>query len=229
MKVKKSSRILFSTLTVIVVLVFLSLTVSNSRLDAKDSFAKNNLLRLHIIANSNSIQDQELKLKVRDAILKASHEVFQGIANKEEAKEIIRLNWKEIEAVASETIKNAGYNYPITLEIGTFEFPTRSYGNFVLPGGDYEALRVIIGEGKGENWWCVLFPPLCFSTLTLEDAEVENLVARKFDDEEEGTIEFRLKFLDDFKESEQGKKVVSWWQRSIKLVNSVSLRFFGSK
>ena len=75
MKVKKSSRILFSTLTVIVVLVFLSLTVSNSRLDAKDSFAKNNLLRLHIIANSNSIQDQELKLKVRDAILKASHEV----------------------------------------------------------------------------------------------------------------------------------------------------------
>ena len=88
---------------------------------------------------------------------------------------------------------------------------------------------MIIGEGKGENWWCVLFPPLCFSTLTLEDAEVENLVARKFDDEEEGTIEFRLKFLDDFKESEQGKKVVSWWQRSIKLVNSVSLRFFGSK
>src|SRR5690606_19236877 len=117
-----------------------------------------NLIRLHILANSNSPVDQDLKLQVRDAVLLAAQDIFNGVATKDEAKKYIHDNWDLIRETALKTIREAGFPYDVELQLGTFPFPERDYGNLSLPEGNYEALRIIIGEGKGDNWWCVLFP-----------------------------------------------------------------------
>ncbi len=116
-------------------------------------------VRLHVIANSDTEKDQELKLKVRDELLKmvSSYEVD----SKEEALIKMEESKDELEKIAKETIQANGYDYDVKIEIGLEDYPTRDYEDFSLPAGEYTSVRVIIGEGKGQNWWCVLYPPLC--------------------------------------------------------------------
>ncbi|MDQ7092748.1 stage II sporulation protein R [Desulfosporosinus sp. PR] len=120
------------------------------------------LIRFHVLANSDSDQDQALKRAVRDAILKEVSPKLAASHSLEESRQILQSLRFDMEDIGRTVVKAWGKDYPVHTEYGHFSFPTKSYGTLILPAGDYEALRVVIGEGKGSNWWCVLFPPLCF-------------------------------------------------------------------
>jgi stage II sporulation protein R len=125
-----------------------------------------NVIRLHVVANSDSDGDQALKRAVRDAILAEVTPLFKEATSPEEARAAIALATPRIEQVAAATIAAHGYAYRVRAELGRFAFPGKSYGAFYLPAGEYTALRVAIGKAEGANWWCVLFPPLCFADWT---------------------------------------------------------------
>lgn len=120
------------------------------------------VLRLHVIADSNTATDQALKLKVRNRILKESEKFLIHTDDRSEAIRTMRAHISEMEQAAQDEVRRNGYSYPVQVEVGQFPFPTKSYGNVMLPAGRYDAVRVKIGSGQGENWWCVMFPPLCF-------------------------------------------------------------------
>lgn len=122
---------------------------------------RENTLRLHIRANSDSEEDQNLKLKVRDEITKKCSHLFENSANEEEAKEVTKENLEEIKKVAETVIAQNGYQYKVEAQVVNMYFETRKYENFTMPAGYYDAVTVNIGTGEGKNWWCVLYPPLC--------------------------------------------------------------------
>lgn len=127
-------------------------------------------IRLRIIANSDLPQDQLLKRKIRDELIENITEWVGELEDLETAKQVIQSRLPELENIVEGTIQKNGYTYDSSVELGKVPFPTKMYGNYVYPAGEYEALRVVIGEGLGENWWCVLFPPLCFVDITNGDA-----------------------------------------------------------
>ncbi len=129
------------------------------------------LIRLHVVAASDSEADQELKLKVWDAVLKAADGLLAGAKDAKEAEEMLSRGMPVIKMAADTIVKDNGYDYPVSAALGRESFPTREYDTFSLPAGDYTSLRVTIGEGKGKNWWCVCYPPLCESAaVSFEDA-----------------------------------------------------------
>lgn len=121
------------------------------------------VLRLHVIAASDSQEDQALKLKVRDSVLKCSQDILSGETQKGTAERRIAANLDALRHAAEEEIQKNGYRYPVRVELTKADFPTRTYENVTLPAGQYNAVRVVIGNGEGKNWWCVMFPPLCLS------------------------------------------------------------------
>lgn len=124
------------------------------------------VVRLHVLANSDSDEDQALKFQVRDQVLERATGILQTAGNRAEAEEALRAKLPELERVAEKEIRARGYTYSVTAELTEATFPTREYEDFTLPAGDYLALRVVIGAGEGQNWWCVVFPPLCTETTT---------------------------------------------------------------
>lgn len=124
------------------------------------------VVRLHILANSDSEEDQSLKLRVRDRILDRATEILEQSKDRGEAEEALRAALPELRTIAAEEISAQGYDYSVTTELAETAFPTREYDDFTLPAGDYLALRVVIGAGAGHNWWCVVFPPLCTASTT---------------------------------------------------------------
>jgi stage II sporulation protein R len=120
------------------------------------------LIRFHVLANSDSEEDQALKRAVRDAILEELSPQLAASHSLAESREILTGLRPEMEEIGRKVSAAWGKNYSVKTEYGQFIFPTKSYGSIILPAGEYEAVRVVIGEGKGSNWWCVLFPPLCF-------------------------------------------------------------------
>ena len=121
-----------------------------------------NVFRLHIIANSDSSADQELKLKIRDNIIKYMNTLTSSSSDKKDVISMVNNHLDSFKEIALNTIKENGYNYDVNIEIGNFHFPTKSYGDISFPAGNYDALKIEIGDAIGQNWWCVLFPPLCF-------------------------------------------------------------------
>ena len=122
----------------------------------------NSVFRLHVIANSDSEVDQNLKYTVRDALLAYMNDLCANCTSKEEAISIASEHLEDFKKIALNTIQEECFDYSVNVSIGNFEFPTKHYGDISLPAGNYDALRVEIGEAKGQNWWCVMFPPLCF-------------------------------------------------------------------
>lgn len=118
-------------------------------------------LRLHIIANSDSDADQALKLKVRDRVLEATGELFADVSGKTEALSAAEYSADDIKAITEEVIAEEGFDYSVQVDVTQMWFETRKYENFALPAGDYDAVRIIIGDGEGKNWWCVMYPSLC--------------------------------------------------------------------
>lgn len=170
----------------------------------------NSVFRLHVLANSDNEEDQALKYKVRDNLLKFMNSLCVDCKTKEEAIEIVSKNQDNFKKIALQTIKNEGYNYDVTINIGNFKFPTKKYGDVSFPAGFYDALRVEIGEAKGKNWWCVMFPPLCFVDISSgvvpdESKEIleNNLTEEEFalvSDNNDLKIKFKFKLLEFFNE-----------------------------
>lgn len=153
------------------------------------------LVRLHVLAASDAPEDQRLKLLVRDAVLARLAPRLEGVKERAQAMRIISESRAELVDCARRALAAAGSYAPVRAEIGAFAFPVKAYGDLVVPPGRYEALRILIGEAQGANWWCVLFPPLCFideSTVTRAaagDADAKTLEVRK-------NLEFRLKIAE---------------------------------
>lgn len=133
----------------------------------------NKIIRFHVIANSNSEEDQELKLKVRDEIIKSLNQKLQESENISESRKILHDNMDFIEETAHRTLLKNGYIYPVKANLGMTWIPEKTYGSLTFPAGEYEALNVIIGEGEGENWWCVLYPPLCLIDSSKPNEEID--------------------------------------------------------
>lgn len=131
------------------------------------------VVRLHVLANSDSKQDQALKLKVRDEVLRVTEPLLTDCGSREQAEQILTEHADEIEAAAQAVVYAQGYDYPVSVLLGKEEYPTRNYENCCFPGGTYVSLRVCIGDAEGQNWWCVLFPPLCLSAASA-DGEQSN-------------------------------------------------------
>jgi len=163
------------------------------------SCGKEDVIRLHVLANSDSTADQQLKLKVRDAIITYLAPYLEQVSEKDVARSIVLTHQNQLLDVAKQVLIMNGADYPITLETGMYDFPIKSYGNLVLPAGKYEAVRVLIGQAEGKNWWCVLFPPLCFVDITNATAIPAQGLA---DSNQEQTvqIEFRSKIAELWRE-----------------------------
>ncbi len=158
-------------------LVF-TLALSLAGFDAKCEAVRENVLRLHVLANSDTDEDQALKLKVRDALLSVSDEIFTGCETEEDAVKSAKENRHLLLSVAQQTVLENGYSYPVSVEIADTWFETRAYETFSLPAGEYEALRVIIGEGNGKNWWCVMFPAVCIPAAGEYEAGFESTLSK---------------------------------------------------
>ncbi|HJG96148.1 MAG TPA: stage II sporulation protein R [Romboutsia timonensis] len=161
-KIKIRLSILILSLVAIISIMTISISgevkkISNASQDYKDK-----LIRFHVIANSDSDEDQNLKLKVRDAVINYLQPKLLESESIEESELIIKREYSELEKISKNIILQNGYNYDVKIGIDYSEFPTKQYSNVVLPAGEYKALKIIIGEGSGKNWWCVMFPPLCF-------------------------------------------------------------------
>ncbi len=164
------------------------------------SFAKtseeirSDVLRLHVIANSDSSVDQNLKLRLRDYILEEGEDIFDGSVNVENAVKKIEPKLAELENSAETFVKNAGFDYDVKITLSNEYFTTRTYESVTLPAGKYLALRVVIGSGEGHNWWCVMFPPMCVPAADKKD-EIENV----FTDKEIKLVESKPKYEPRFK------------------------------
>lgn len=155
---KKLNFIFILTILVFIYIALLSFNYSK----AVSSNLSDSVFRLHIIANSDSSADQELKLKVRDNIINYMNTLTSSSSDKKDVISMVNNHLDFFKEIALNTIKGNGYNYDVNIEIGNFHFPTKSYGDISFPAGNYDALKIEIGDAIGQNWWCVLFPPLCF-------------------------------------------------------------------
>ena len=135
-------------------------------LGAEQNALADQVIRLHVIANSDSREDQALKLAVRDRVLEAAEGLYPPDADLEQARAALEENLEALAAAGQAEVEARGYGYPVTARLERCWFPTKEYGDFALPAGTYEALRVVIGDGAGANWWCVAFPPLCLGAAS---------------------------------------------------------------
>lgn len=168
------------------------------------------ILRFHVLANSDSTEDQQLKMEVKEQVLEYLATYLDGSESLEETKQIVKTHLQDIEEYALSVVQEKGYEYSVSAELATCYFPVKTYGDCTFPAGDYEALRILIGNAGGHNWWCVLYPNLCFVDATygvVEDEEKEKLENVLTEEEyqsilevpeENVTVEFR--FLDWLKE-----------------------------
>jgi len=146
---------------IVLLLVLAAFLASGAMALQAEQELSDKVVRLHVLANSDSEEDQALKLKVRDRLLACVEPILEGAADRREAEAVLRGRLLELERIAGEEIRDNGYAYDVEVRLEDTMFPTREYEGFTLPAGEYLALRVVIGEGAGQNWWCVVFPPLC--------------------------------------------------------------------
>ena len=164
---------------------------------------RESVVRLHILANSDSDEDQALKLRVRDAVVEAAAGWLDSAEDAHEAQTLAKARLPELKAIAQQTVMDAGYEHPVDATLCRMYFPTRQYDNVTLPAGVYDAVRFTIGAGEGKNWWCVVYPPLCAGAAmqrkTLSDVLDEKQVSMVTD-----TARFAVRF-----------KVVEWWEQLV--------------
>ena len=159
-----SNRISIAIIILLVCLMALSFLPVHGEGEVYDT-----VVRLHVLANSDTEEDQALKLQVRDAILEVTAPLVEGCTTQAEAMTVLNHHLAELESAAAEVIASEGYDYPVTVLLGEEDYPTRTYESCAFPAGTYVSLRVCIGEAEGQNWWCCLFPPLCLSAATAKE------------------------------------------------------------
>lgn len=169
----------FFSLSILLVFLFVTIFSFTSFANECDEI-RQSVLRLHILANSDSKEDQALKLKVRDAVLKEGSDIFNNASDRETAQQRIEKNSDRLVAIAKRVIEENGYDYDVQIKFSNEFFNTRTYDDVTLPAGMYDAVRILIGSGEGKNWWCVMFPPMCLpaaeSSAQIDDVLTENEV-----------------------------------------------------
>ena len=182
--------------------------VEGSPAQAAQAALSDRVIRLHVLANSDSEADQALKLRVRDAVLAEAEELFVPGAGRAETEELLRAHLYDLAAAGAEVVGEAGYSYPVTASlVHDYWFPPKTYTDFALPAGAYTALRIEIGAGGGQNWWCVVFPPLCLGSVSettqetaLEAGLTENQVSLMTGEDEGYVVKFKaVELLEQFK------------------------------
>lgn len=192
---------------IVFLLLFLYTYISAlSYASAVSNNISDSVFRLHIIANSDSDEDQILKLKIRDNLINYMNSISKNALNKQEIINLAKKHQEDFYKIAKDTILENGYNYDAKIEIGNFFFPTKEYGDISLPAGFYDALKVEIGNADGQNWWCVMFPPLCFVDVTsgIVPDESKDTLKNQLDDEEyalisqtnTGNVSFKFKLIE---------------------------------
>lgn len=187
-----------------------------SYVDAVSNDIADSVFRLHVIANSDTEEDQALKLKVRDQLLEYMNSLTEDCTSKKEVIEIAKMHEADFQKIAKEIIEENGFDYEVTVQIGTSDFPTKYYGDITLPAGTYDALKVKIGKAEGQNWWCVMFPPLCFidvSTGIVPEESKEEMKESLNDEEydlisktDNSEISFKFKLVELFQNLKLGAK-----------------------
>ena len=189
-------------ISILLLLFILYFTVcASSYVSAVSSDLEKSVFRLHVIANSNSDEDQNLKYIVRDKLIEYMNSISMNINSKEEVIKIATEHLDDFYTIANKTIKEQGFDYEVKVNIGNYSFPTKTYGDISLPAGFYDALKVEIGEAKGQNWWCVMFPPLCFVDVSSgivptssKETLKENMSDEDFSLISDNTNEIKFKF-----------------------------------
>ena len=202
---------------IILLLFIYCMICAFSYVNAVSNNIQNSVFRLHVIANSDSTEDQNLKYIVRDKVLEYINTISDSSSSKEDVIALANKNINEIQKIAQDTIQENGYNYSVNLSVGNFAFPTKSYGDITFPAGFYDALKIEIGRAEGQNWWCVMFPPLCFVDVTSGIVPEESKKNIK-----ENLSEEEYKLLSDTSDDINFKfKIVEMFQNiSIKLAQS---------
>lgn len=154
-------RLLIFTFTLITLIILIGILPVHGEEAVYDS-----VLRLHVLANSDSEEDQALKLRVRDRILSDSAHLFENCSSREDAKAVVEENLSLLCDIATDEVREAGYSYSVSVELSEEQYPRKDYESFCFPSGNYLSLKIKIGEAEGQNWWCVLFPPLCLSAAS---------------------------------------------------------------
>ena len=155
---------------------------------------KDKLIRFHVIANSDSDEDQAVKLLVRDEVIDYINLQLKDATGIDEARDILKDNIEEVNNIAVNILRENGFDYEANTMISNENFPDKVYGDYLFPQGNYEAFRIIIGNGEGHNWWCVMFPPLCFVDETKGDVDSNNLKEVLVDDNDEENNNIKCKF-----------------------------------
>ena len=196
-------------ISLIIGLVITIIVGSFTTFAAQCDDVRSSVLRLHILANSDSDEDQQLKLKVRDRLLEVGGEIFENTGSKEEMISLAENNVERLTAAAKEVINENGYDYDVRIEIGETKFDERVYNEVTMPAGIYTAVNVYIGEAAGHNWWCVMFPPMCLPAAE-ESEELDDVLSDEQLDivENNEKYEIRLKALEIF---DSIKEKVSDW------------------
>lgn len=203
---KRIKKCFISKFVCIFLLLLLYISISAlSYASEISSHLSNNVFRLHVIANSDSKEDQNLKYKIRDAVINYMDLISGNITSKEEVITLVNEHLEDFKTIANRVVFENGYDYTVHIEIGNFSFPTKKYGDISLPAGFYDALRIKIGKAEGQNWWCVMFPPLCFvdvSTGIVPEESKEIMQANLSEEEfgliskEDSEIKFKFKILE---------------------------------
>ena len=162
---KTTKKILIILLTLALLIGLLAVLPVHSESNIYES-----VLRLHVIANSDSDEDQALKLLVRDAVLLEAQSLLKSTSSRDDAERIIAQSTERLRLTAERAVRENGYSYPVSITLGKENYPTKSYESCAFPAGEYTSLQIFIGDASGQNWWCVLFPPLCLSAATDKDA-----------------------------------------------------------
>ncbi len=210
----KRKRDLYLCITCLLLAFLFTMAANRANDEAMAARIAPEILRFHVLANSDSKADQQLKLEVRTLLLDSIYEDLGENATLDETEKYVEMNRARLEQEAEDYMKSQGYDYPAHMEVTDCYFPTKTYGDMVFPCGTYEAVRVEIGSGKGHNWWCVLYPPLCFvdSTYAVVPDKSKSLLEASLDAadyqaicrEDSGrTIHVKFKMIEMLKNREQ--------------------------
>ena len=197
---------LFSICFVLMFIVnsFCGCTTPNSSKEYNYDDVKNTLIRFHVIANSDSNEDQNLKLDIKNKVIEYLYPLLSDSKSIDESRKILINNEDKVKEIAYEIINEEGFNYSVDVVLSKENFPQKEYGSIVLPQGEYEAYRIIIGNGQGHNWWCVMFPPLCFIDVTkgqVEDEKSQNALDKEIEENKnKEDIEYSFKSIELLKE-----------------------------
>lgn len=183
---------------VLVCVTVISILLSSLSFESACRMLEQDVLRLHILANSDCDADQKLKLLVRDAVLQELSPLYINVKNKKQAQLITQQNLEKAKITAQDVISNHGYDYGVQVKLCSEFFDTRYYDNFTMPAGVYDSLVISIGEAKGKNWWCVMYPTLCVGASSKESMK-NDLTQQEYDVVASDEYEFRFKIVEFFK------------------------------